>query len=347
MRKVSVIGYGTIGKRIADAIRLVNDIDLIGIGVRTANASIMRAHLKNIDIYCTDDSRRQDFVQTSIPLSGNLHDLLTKSDIVVDCTQSGYGKTRMSLYKKYGVKVIFQGGEKHDTTNFTYSTFGNFHEFPEQDFIRVGSCNTTGIVRLASALKEYGIEFMDTSIVRCTTDPDKANKGILNGVKPTFGVSHHGPDAQQVISDLSIYTQAVAVPMYNGHLQMHSITLTDAPDKYALVHKLSDYPRILINDGEYGKDSNQIANTMDDLGRLRGDRPEIIIWEDSIDLSNNKIHLISSIDMQSITIPETIDCIKKTINPSLDIEQCVSETDESLRLFGNKNYKFLKKESVV
>lgn len=69
MAKILVVGYGTIGQRLADGVAQQDDMELVGI----ADAAV---------------------------------------NLVLDATSAGVGAKNKELYKKYGVKAIFQGGRE-------------------------------------------------------------------------------------------------------------------------------------------------------------------------------------------------------------------------------------------
>ena len=46
--KVGIVGYGTIGKRVADAVLLQDDMELVGVTVNSYNYKIKAANKKGI-----------------------------------------------------------------------------------------------------------------------------------------------------------------------------------------------------------------------------------------------------------------------------------------------------------
>ncbi|ASS73662.1 type II glyceraldehyde-3-phosphate dehydrogenase [Tumebacillus algifaecis] len=330
--RIGVIGCGTIGKRVADAVRLQSDMQLVGIGLRTPNPTALSAHLSGIPLFCTDPMRFDRFEKGGLPCAGGLRDLLSQVDVILDCTQAGEGAKRLALYQEMGVKSIFQGGEKHATTGLTFSTFGNFEDAIGRSAVRVGSCNTTGLVRLLSTLDRYwGVKHAEGSLVRCSTDPDKAENGLPNGAAPVFGLSHHGPDAQLVMPTLSIFTQAVAVPMFFSHVQMMSVKLNKPADRDEVMNVLCNTPRILVESHrKVGKTTAQLSHYYAETPRMRGDRQELLLWEESIVVEGDQLHAMTSIDMQCITIPETIDCIRAVMGLETERNRCMWQTDSAL-----------------
>ncbi len=84
MIKVGLVGYGTIGKRVADAIALQKDMKLVGVTGHTYNYKMEVANKKGFKIFSMDGTR--DFTANGIKPAGNVNDLLSDSDVIVDCT---------------------------------------------------------------------------------------------------------------------------------------------------------------------------------------------------------------------------------------------------------------------
>ena len=84
--KVAVNGYGVIGKRVADAVALQDDMELAGVCDVSADWRIRVAVEKGYPIFAFDDASNQRMADAGIGTSGTLAAMLDGSDIVVDCT---------------------------------------------------------------------------------------------------------------------------------------------------------------------------------------------------------------------------------------------------------------------
>ena len=107
MIKVGVNGYGVIGKRVAEAVSKQNDMKLVGIAKREPDYKAKVALRKKFDLYASEDLKK--FEGSGVEVKGTLNDLLSKVDILVDCTPEEVGATNKQLYEKAGVKAIWQG----------------------------------------------------------------------------------------------------------------------------------------------------------------------------------------------------------------------------------------------
>ena len=76
---------------------------------------------------------------------GTLPDLIKISDIIVDCIPKKIASHNIEHYKKAGLKFIVQGGEKHETTGYSFIAENNYETSLGLNATSVVSCNTTSI----------------------------------------------------------------------------------------------------------------------------------------------------------------------------------------------------------
>ena len=113
MIKVGINGYGTIGKRVAEAVTLQDDMKIVGI-VKTKPTYELRGALDaNFPIYASTKTKIPFFEKYGVKVSGTTEDLVADADIIIDCTPGKLGVNNMEMYKSAGTKAIWQGGEKH------------------------------------------------------------------------------------------------------------------------------------------------------------------------------------------------------------------------------------------
>ncbi|MGB4860975.1 MAG: type II glyceraldehyde-3-phosphate dehydrogenase, partial [Tepidiformaceae bacterium] len=154
--RVAVNGYGVIGKRVADAVSLQEDMELIGVADVVADYRIRVAVERGYPIYASVRDQAAAMEAAGIPVAGSLGDLLGKVDVVVDCAPKKVATSNKALYEQAGVKGIFQGGEKHELTGYSFVAQVNYAGALNRDFARVVSCNTTALSRVLHALHRHG-----------------------------------------------------------------------------------------------------------------------------------------------------------------------------------------------
>ena len=181
--KVAINGYGTIGKRVADAIDAQDDMEIVGVTKTRPSFGCDLAVRKGYPLYCTyDEQDRIDaFGPAGYDCKGGLSDLLSVADVVVDCSPGKVGAQNKEIYENAGIKWIFQGGEKHAMTGMSYTSSGNHAENMNVQGTRVVSCNTTGLSRtLVPLLHACGSLSVECTMIRRAADPGDSSKGPIN-----------------------------------------------------------------------------------------------------------------------------------------------------------------------
>jgi Glyceraldehyde-3-phosphate dehydrogenase/erythrose-4-phosphate dehydrogenase len=82
MLKVAINGYGTIGKRVADAISLQDDMQVVGI-VKAHPDYMAKIASKKYKIYAPDEKSLKNFEGSDIKVEGTLVNLLDEVEAVV------------------------------------------------------------------------------------------------------------------------------------------------------------------------------------------------------------------------------------------------------------------------
>ncbi|AEA13461.1 glyceraldehyde-3-phosphate dehydrogenase [Thermoproteus uzoniensis 768-20] len=336
--KVAVVGYGTIGKRVADAVAAQDDMKLVGVFKTTPDYGAILAARRGYRIYAPDD-RRENFRKAGVEVWGGLADLISEADIVVDATPDGVGAENKGLYVKAGRPAIFQGGEEADVAEVSFNALANFESAVGKRFVRVVSCNTTGISRVLSALRLNGLGIRKARIfiARRGADPREYKKGPINDVVPNPATipSHHGPDAKTVLGDVDIVTVAVAVPVTIMHMHMAYIELDDTPSRERVIDALASTPRILLFDVKAGYNSlAQIVEWARDMGRPRGDIWEVAVISDSVTVNGRELYLMYGVHQEAVVVPENIDAIR-AVGRLADKWTSIEKTDKALGIIAH------------
>lgn len=341
--KVAVNGFGTIGKRVAWAVSRQDDMRLLGIVKRKPDFEALEAFSKGYPIYVSEPSLVSSFEERGMSVQGTLEELLEKADIVVDATPAGVGREYAELYKNVGIKAVFQGGEEHGVAEISFNTFCNFEEAHGKSLVRVVSCNTTGLLRLACWLSRYfSIDKVRAFIVRRGADPKEHGKGPINSivVKPSSTPSHHGFDAMTVVKGIDFKTYSAVVPTTLMHVHFVTLRLRETVRKEDVVRALEEAPRVLLVDGVLTgiHSTSQVMEFFRGLGRPWGDVPELIVWSNSISGEANEATLIQAVHQESIVIPENIDAIRAMTGSKTRWRESVDLTDKSLGLISRLSF---------
>ncbi len=337
--RVAVNGYGVIGKRVADAVALQDDMELIGVSDIVFDYRIRVAAERGYPIYASAMEKRPVMEEAGIPVVGMLDELLRKVDVVVDCTPKGIGARNKPLYEQAGVKAIFQGGEKHELTGFSFTAQVNYADALNRQFARVVSCNTTALCRILNALQKRGwIKRARAVLMRRATDPWESHKnGMINTAVPETRVpSHQGPDAQTVIKGLDITTMAGAGPYNLSHLHYAMVETTRPVKLDELRHALWEEPRVAFVRWSNGLVAlNAVIELMRDLRRPRNDMWEVAVWEDALAADERELYLTFQVHNEAITIPESVDAIRALSGIETDGTRSIEKTNRSMGIVKN------------
>ncbi|QGA80043.1 type II glyceraldehyde-3-phosphate dehydrogenase [Candidatus Nanohalobium constans] len=340
MVKVVIAGCGTIGKRVAEAVKKQDDMELYGIadvsqtgGLRTVLSEDGPLH--GTHLYASNQEGKENLEEQGFYVEGLLEDQLDEIDVVVDCTPPGVDEAnKENLYEPNDVKAVFQGGASDDIAEVKFNADANYEEARGEDFVKVVSCNTTSLSRTMSVVDErFGVESATANLVRRGGDIPQDGRGPINSTIPVTEVpSHHGPDVQAVMPELDITTLAVKVPVTFGHVHMVTVDLEEDISEEEAVQAFEDQPRVrLINAGEGYDSTGKVHEMMRDLERPRSDMPEAGVWRETIDVEDGKLRWIHMVHQESIVVPDNVDAIRAMFDME-DKETSIEMTNEKMHI---------------
>ncbi|SFR96452.1 glyceraldehyde 3-phosphate dehydrogenase (NAD(P)+) [Halomicrobium zhouii] len=333
MLRVGINGFGTIGKRVADAVRAQPDMRVAGVAKRSPNYEAEVALDRGYALYSAADDGATPFEDAGLPVEGGVHDLVVESDIVVDATPSGVGAQNKGIYEAHDTPAIFQGGEDADVAEVSFNARANYDDAIGADFVRVVSCNTTGLSRLLAPLKEnYGVENVRVTLVRRGGDPSDTGRGPINDTlpDPIAIPSHHGPDVQTVFPDVRITTMGLKVPSTLMHTHSLNVTLESEPDVDEVRDLFADESRLFLLPERLGIDgAGKLKEYTSDAGRPRGDVWENCIWDESLTMDGADLYLFQAIHQEADVVPENVDAVR-AIADAATKEESVERTNEAL-----------------
>jgi glyceraldehyde-3-phosphate dehydrogenase (NAD(P)) len=334
MIKVAINGYGTIGKRVADAVAAQKDMRVIGVSKTSLNAEAYVAHERGFPLYLADLAKKSAFDKVGIPIAGNVPAMLREADIVVDATPGGVGEKNKVMYEKEGVKAIFQGGEDHGVAGFSFCSDCNYTQALNRRFVRVVSCNTTGLCRLINTIDTaYGIQKVHAVMIRRGADPGDIKKGPVDAIvlDPPTVPSHHGPDVQTVLPHINITTMATIVPTTFMHVHAVKMDLKKAATQEGVINLIENHSRLgLIRKGTAIRSTAELKEFVLDMGRPRADMWENGIFEASITAMENELFMFQAIHQESVVVVENVDAIRAMAGEIKDASMSIRMTNEAL-----------------
>ena len=337
MIKVAVNGYGTIGKRVADAVAAQPDMEIIGVSKTKPGAEAFVALERGYPLYIADISKKEAFEKAGIPVAGSVEEMIAKADIVVDATPGGVGVSNKELYAKYQKKAIWQGGEDHEVAGFSFNSSCNYAEALGRDTARVVSCNTTGLCRIINLIDTaFGVKKVRATMVRRGGDPGDIKRGPIDAIalNPVTIPSHHGPDVQSVLPHIKIVTSAMIVPTTLMHMHFLNMELEKEATKEEVIELIKSHSRLgLITKATGITSTAQLKELTTDMLRPRGDLWENGIFQDSVSVQDGTdLYLFQAIHQEADVVVETVDCISAMIGEVKTAAESIAITNKAVGL---------------
>ena len=332
--RVAINGYGTIGKRVADAVAAQPDMKVVGVSKTRMGSEAYVAKARGYPLYIADPAKKSAFDAAGVPVAGFIDDMLMACDIVVDATPGGVGAANRALYEKHGVKAIWEGGEEHEVAGFSFNSSCNYKDAIGKQFARVVSCNTTGLCRLIHAVDEkFGVKHVTAVMIRRGADPHVIKKGPIDAVvlNPATIPSHHGPDVNSVLPEISIATMAVIVPTTQMHVHAITIELAQDATRDDICAIISAHPRLGLIKANTGIVSTaELKEFVMDLSRPRSDLWENGIFEASVSVVGKTLYLFQAIHQEADVVVETVDAIRAMTGLVTDPDVSIQMTNKAL-----------------
>lgn len=324
--RVAILGYGVIGRRLATAVGEQPDMQVVGIAGRRGSVALDRASQQGFPTYTVGGASE------TAPLA-EFDELLSTSDVLLDCTPSEVPEQYREHMERFPKLItIVQGGETPDRCDVSFNSMTNFAKAAGRKRIRVISCSSTGITRFLFALQRaVGVKDAFATLARRAADPGKLGKVPINSLVPTMGPSHHARDVRTVFPEMRLFSVSVDCPTTIGHVIWCHVNLTKAGDRSRILEELKTVPRIRVGCGI--DSTHRLAEHCGDLGRYRRDWPEIYVFDETLQVQGARLTAALAVHMESITIPETVDCIRAASGLASNRWRSIALTDECLGIF--------------
>lgn len=338
--KVAINGYGNIGKRVADAVAKQDDMELVGVAKTRPNFEAFVAAQKGYRLYASEEDKIAAFNAAGLEVAGTTMDMLGEADVVVDATPEGMGAQNLeAIYKKLGIKAIFEGGEKHDAIGASFNAYVTI----KTQLVRImfGSYRATRpdcVVHYPLLIALRALRRLEWSLVRRGGDPVQIKKGPINAIipNPPTVPSHHGPDVNTVMPKWNVATIAVLVPTTLMH--QHNIMIeveNDVSREDVLKEFYSRMRLMLVRAGDGLGSTAEIIELSRDLGRPRYDLWEIAIWEESVNVVDKEVFYMQGVHQEADIILDNIDCIRAVTETEKDAKASIRKTDKAMGVMGS------------
>ncbi len=334
MTKVGVAGFGVIGQRLADGVALQDDMELVGVA-DVAPTLPVRALAESgmpYKLFTAIPEKKHLLTDAGIPVSGTLEELVQDVDIMLDATSAGIGAKNKEIYKRYGKKAVFQGGEKDEVADVFFHGYANYEKGLGADYLKLTSCNTTGLIRAIDCIdRAVGVIKTAITIIRRVADPGDYHRGLTNALEVAPAPNHQALDLMTIMPHVDATGILVHTPVTHGHIITPLVTMKGNLDKDQALEIFNAHPRIRVvrlDEGFLGNAS--LFKYARDLGNKRGDMYEIAVWEETIVKSGNDLMFAINIPQEAVVIPENIDAIRAAMRMQITREEGTARTNENL-----------------
>ena len=332
--KVGVAGYGVIGQRLADGVAAQEDMELVGVADVAPTLAVRALAERGMpyDLFTAMPGAEETLEAAGIPVSGDFDDLLSKVDIMLDAAPGGIGAKNKEKYEAAGIPAVFQGGESGEVADVFFHGYANYEEGVGKDYLKLTSCNTTGLVRAVDALDQaVGVEKVAITIIRRVADPGDTHRGLVDSLQLEGIPNHQCVDLMEIMPHVDATGLLVHTPVTHGHI----ITLVVTPKRETTPKRSSrssrPTPASASSGSTDGFDTNtSLFNYARFLGKPRGDMYEIGLFEETVGMSGEDIMFAINIPQESVTIPETIDAIRAALSMQTDRLEAVAATNRYL-----------------
>lgn len=332
--KVGVAGFGVIGQRLADGAARQEDMELVGVADVAATLPVRALAERGMPyrMFAAVPGAEDALARSGIPVSGSFDDLLGAVDIMLDSAPAGIGAKNKEAYVAAGVKGIFQGGEAGEVADVFFHGYANYEKGIGQDYLKLTSCNTTGLIRTIDCLdRAFGVEKAAITIIRRVADPGDTHRGLVDSLQLEAIPNHQASDLMSIMPHIEATGLLVHTPVTHGHIITIVATPRESVDVGSVLEAFHAHPRIRVVRLADGFTTNtSLFNYARFLGHPRGDMYEVGLFEETVGMSGGDVMFAVNIPQESVVIPETIDGIRAALAMQTERLEAVGLTNSYL-----------------
>jgi glyceraldehyde-3-phosphate dehydrogenase (NAD(P)) len=341
--KVGLVGYGSQGTRIADAISVQNDMELAGACLKELDISAFMAFRKGFDLYLVDSDYARAFKKAGIDVKGSISSLLSKVDVIVDVTPSGVGKkNKEKFYSKHDVKSVFQAGEPFEVADVqAFMSTINYYEARKASSVRVPSPFAVSLTRTLKPLDvEFGIKHVTCTLIRPGTEPMRGHHGPVDTIIPDEPYVEHGVlrvEMEQLLQE-DVTSTSFAVPSILLAVEAVVVDLKRTASTEDVIDLLRSIPRSILVRSDMGLHSTDaIFEYMRRVVRPSADIYEVCTWHEHVEAIDRRLKLVQAFDPHCVQTPEVIDAIRALASQE-KMEESFNRTNKALKILNPEMY---------
>jgi len=341
--KIMLVGYGSQGTRIAEAVLAQPDIQLVGIGLKAPDIFAHMAFRKGFQIYAMSKEDVHKFEEAKIVVQGLLSAVLSEVDVVVDATPAGIGrKNKEEFYSKQDVKSIFQAGEAFEVADIkAFLSSVNYDNAKKADSVRIPSPFAVSLARTLRPLDlRFGIKHAVCTLIRPGSEPMRGHYGPVDTIIPDMPYVAQNilrEEMQQMFPKDIIFT-SLAVPSILLAVEVMVIDLEQEASEEKVIDLLSRIPRTILIRSSMGLHSTDtVFEYMRRVVRPSADIYELCTWREHVEVTNCRLKLVQAFDPHCVQTPELIDAIR-ALTGKVKKAESLNRTDKILKILGPGMY---------
>jgi glyceraldehyde-3-phosphate dehydrogenase (NAD(P)) len=335
--KIILVGYGSQGSRIAEAISAQPDFKLLGIGLKEPDLSARTASRRRYPIYAMSGEDVDRFREARILVQGSLSKVLPDADVVVDATPGGVGKkNKQDIYSKYNAKCIFQAGEPLKVADVqAFMSTVNYEDATKSDSVRIPSPVTVSLMRTLKPLDdEFVVKQAACTLIQSGPEPTSGHSGHVEALtldRPYGEQTVLHEELQRMFSKNLLFT-SLTVPSVPLGVQAVAVDLERKVSAEQVINLLSKTQRvILIKRGVKLNSPKAVYEYVRRISRASIGVYELCVWHEHVETAGDRLKLVQAFDPHCVQTPEIMDAIR-ALASEMEMQESFDLTNKALRL---------------
>jgi glyceraldehyde-3-phosphate dehydrogenase (NAD(P)) len=299
---VGVVGYGRVGRRVADAVARQPDMRPGG-------------------VYEPDEARRRLATACGHAVaSGDFRAWAATCGVLVNCEEALPAAQRA---------VVHGPESRQQAPRFTALAAeeerGGWHE------VKVPCADAVAFARLLAALRDLG------PITRLYATTVRRGERV-DSLEPVFAEGDEDAELLHLLAGRIAAFHVLRVRAPYTHSQLHFLKLDLAAPcaRDDAVRALRAERRVTVARAADGfPDTAHVQEFYRDLGRPRADRPELFVWEESVAVEGGSLYFFVDVAPDATPVPEIIDACRLLGHRGLSLADSAALTDRALGLAGD------------
>ncbi len=335
--KIVLVGYGSQGTRIAEAISDQPDFHLVGIGLKEPDVFAHMAFRKGYSIYVTSNEDVDKFKESKVDVQGTLSEVLPQIDVAVDATPSGVGKkNKEDFYSKYSVKSVFQAGEAFDVADIqTFMSIINYDDAKKSNSVRIPSPFAVSLMRTLKPLDvEFGVKRATCTLIRPGSEPMRGHYGPVDTIvldRPNVAQNVLRDEMRQMLRK-DVTFASIAVPSILLAVEVVVVDLEQMASAEQVIDLLFRIPRIiLVKSSMRLHSTDAIFEYIRRVARPSADVYELCVWYEHVEVTGHRLKLVQAFDPHCVQTSEVIDAIRALAGRE-EMQESFNRTNKALKL---------------